>query len=102
MVEKVQLAMAAVLFLLGAGSIVMGFWTILSREYQQTLKGISSQSSRISSRAFTEAGFVPLVEASAKLIEAINSLIRTAVGIGVFLCLVGTGICLVAYWITTR
>jgi hypothetical protein len=102
MVETLQLVMAAMLFILGAIAIVTGLWTILSREYQETLKGISTQSARISTRALTEAGFVPLVEASARLIEAVNGLIRTAVGVGVFLCIIGTGLCTVAYWITTR
>ena len=101
MVETIQLGMAAVLFLMGASSIVMGLWTILAREYQQTLKGISAQSARVNSRALTEAGYIPLVEASARLIEAVNSLIRTAVGVGVFLCLIGAALCLAGFWITT-
>ena len=101
MVKTVQLSMATILFLMGASAIAMGLWTILAREYQQTLRGISAQSARVNSRALTEAGFIPLVEASARLIEAVNSLIRTAVGVGAFLCLIGTGLCLAGFWITT-
>ncbi len=101
MVSTVQLSMAAILFLMGSSAVVMGLWTILAREYQQTLRGISAQSARVNSRALTEAGYIPLVEASARLIEAVNSLIRTAVGVGVFLCIIGTALCLVAFWITT-
>lgn len=100
MVNTMQLLMAAILFVIGTAAIVLGLWTILAREYQQTLRGISAQSARINSRALTEAGFIPLVEASARLIEAVNSLIRTAVGVGVFLCFIGIGLCLAAWWIT--
>jgi hypothetical protein len=32
------------------------------------------------------------------LVEAINQLIRTSVGVGVFLCLAGVALCIVAFW----
>ena len=70
----------------------------MSREYQQALKSIAAQSAKISGKAITDVGVAPLIEASSRLIEAINQLIRTAVGVGVFLCLAGTVLCLVAFW----
>lgn len=98
MTTTLQVAMSVCLFLLGLCSCIAGLWTILSKEYQQALKSISAQSAKISSKAITDAGVAPLIEASSRLIEAINQLIRTAVGVGVFLCLAGGMLCLVAFW----
>ena len=98
MTTTLQVAMSVCLFLLGLCSCIAGLWTILSKEYQQALKSISAQSARISSKAITDAGVAPLIEASSRLIEAINQLVRTAVGVGVFLCLAGTVLCLGAFW----
>jgi len=94
----VREAMALVLFVLGLGACVAGIWTILAREYQQTLRGLSAQSGRLHARGLTEVGVVPLIDASARLVDAVNQLIRTAMGVGAFLCLVGVSLCLIAFW----
>jgi hypothetical protein len=44
----------------------------------------------------------PVIDSAARLVEAISQLIRTAAGIGAFLCIAGVGICVVAFWMTTR
>jgi hypothetical protein len=93
----IQGAMAIVLFALGVLACVAGIWTVLSREYQQALKGMSAQSSRLHARALTEVGVVPVIDAAARLVEAVNQLVRTAMGVGAFLCLIGLALCLIAY-----
>jgi len=98
MTTTLQVAMSVCLFLLGLCSCIAGLWTILSKEYQRALKSISAQAAKISSKGITDAGVAPLIEASSRLIEAVNQLIRTAVGVGVFLCLAGTVLCLGAFW----
>jgi hypothetical protein len=90
--------MAVGVFLLGVTACIAGIWTILAREYQQTLRGISAQSSRLHARSLTEIGVVPVMDASTRLVEAVNALIRTAMGVGAFLCLIGLALCLVAFW----
>lgn len=102
MTTALQVAMSVCLFLLGLCSCIAGLWTILSKEYQQALKSISAQSAKISSKAITDAGVAPLIEACTRLTEAINQLIRTAVGVGVFLCLAGAMLCLMAFWMLSR
>jgi hypothetical protein len=32
----------------------------------------------------------------------VNQLIRTAVGVGAFLCMLGIGVCAAAFWLTTK
>ncbi len=98
MVETLQAVMAASVFLLGLGSCVAGIWMILSRQYQQVLKSISAQSAKVSSKAVTDAGLAPLIQAMSGLVEAIDKLVRTSIGVGVFLCLAGVVLCLASFW----
>jgi hypothetical protein len=97
MITTLQVLMAVILFLLGLSSCVAGLWTILSKQYQQALKRISAQSAKVSSKALTDAGLAPLIQSMSSLVEAINQLIRTSVGVGVFLCLAGVVLCIVAF-----
>ena len=97
-VFSVREAMAVVMFGLGMLACLTGMWTLLAREYQQVLKGMSAQSNRLHARALTEVGVVPVIDASARLVEAVNQLVRTAMGVGAFLCLIGVALCLVAFW----
>jgi len=91
-------AMVLAVFSMGLLSIAAGLWTLLSRDYQRTLKGISAQSSRLHARALGDLGASPILDASARLVEAVNQLIRTAMGVGAFLCIVGAALCGFAFW----
>ena len=93
----VQEIMAISLFSLGVLACLAGMWTVLAREYQQTLKGLSAQSSRLHARALTDIGVVPAIDAAARLVDAVNQLVRTAMGVGAFLCLIGLVLCVIGY-----
>jgi hypothetical protein len=90
--------MAFAAFLLGLSSCVAGLWMILSRQYQKVLKSISAQSAKVSSKAVTDAGLAPLIQAMSGLVEAIDRLVRTSIGVGVFLCLAGVILLLASFW----
>lgn len=98
MIRTLQVLMSITLFALGMSSCAAGLWTILAKQYQDALKRISAQSAKVSSKAVTDAGLAPLIEAMSRLVEAISMLIRTSVGVGVFLCLAGGALCLAAFW----
>ncbi len=98
MIRTLQVFMSITLFVLGLSSCAAGLWTILAKQYQDALKRISAQSAKVSSKAVTDAGLAPLIEAMSRLVEAISMLIRTSVGVGVFLCLAGGALCLAAFW----
>ena len=70
----------------------------LNSRYQQVLKNLSAQSAKISGKAITDVGLAPLVGSMSELVTAINQLVRTSVGVGVFLCLAGVTLCLAAFW----
>lgn len=97
-IANIQIAMAVSLFVLGACSCIAGFWTILSKSYRQALQNISAHSARVSSKAVSDVALVPLLEAMSNLVKALDQLVRTSVGIGVFLCLTGVALCAVAFW----
>lgn len=90
--------MAVTVFAVGIVACVSGLWTILSREYQRALKAMTKQSHLLHSKAVTEMGIVPVIDSSARLVDAVNRLIRTAMGVGAFLCLMGLALVLVGYW----
>jgi hypothetical protein len=98
MITNLQIGMAISLFVLGLCSCVAGLWMILSRRYQQALRSISTHTARVSSKAITDTAMVPLIEALSGLVTAIDQLVRTSVGVGVFLCLAGIALCSVAFW----
>jgi hypothetical protein len=91
-------AMAIAMFVMGVVACLAGLWTLTAKEYQQALKGISAQSNRIHARGLTEVGVVPLIDSSARLVEAVTQMVRTAMGVGAFLCLIGLALCLIGYW----
>lgn len=91
-------ALALAMFALGLAACGAGVWTILAREYQRTIKGLVGQSNRLHARSLTEVGVVPIPDASARLVEATNQMIRTAMGVGAFLCLIGLAMCMLAFW----
>ncbi len=101
-VDEIELAMTVTLFLIGVVSCVSGLWIIMAKEYQETMRRLSSQSVKIHGRAATQDAVAPIIDSASRLVEAISQLIRTAAGIGAFLCVIGVGICVVAFWMTTK
>ena len=65
MTPSLSVIMSVALFALGVTALAAGIWTILAREYQQALKGITAQSNRLNARSLTEIGerHVPVLEA---------------------------------------
>ena len=96
-VADVQLAMATTLFVLGLLSALAGLYTIFAREYQQAMRGLSRQSTRIASEAIAEKGVSDAIQATANLVQAVNQLVRTATGVGTLLLVGGLGTCYLAY-----
>ena len=102
MIINLQIVMATSLFALGLASCIAGLCTILTKEYQEALKGLSAQSPRIYGKALTDLGVGPIIEASSHLVDAVSKLVRTALGVSVFLCLSGVAVCLAAFWMLSR
>lgn len=98
MVHTIQLIMAILLFLVGLAMLISGLLIIMTREYQETMRVLSNQSTRLSGKAITEMGVQAALEGTAYLLESVTRLVRTAIGTGAFLCLLGTLICGFSFW----
>ena len=82
-------------------AIVAGLFTILAKEYQQTLRLLASHSTKLSGKAITEEGLGPILDGMSRLLDAVRRLIATAVGVGAFLCLLGIGMAILGYLMFT-
>lgn len=96
-----QLIIAAVLFLLGCLSILLGVFILLSRGYSREIQTIASHTARLGHKGLTSE-VSGLVESASSLIDAINQLVRTASGVGAFLIILGMFMITATYWIISR
>lgn len=94
-----KLIMAAIVFLLGIICFIAGLRMILASELRASIRELVTQSARVSRRGVTEHSVAPILEATSRLVEAVSQLVRTAFGMGAFLCLIGMVLCLAAVWI---
>lgn len=94
----IQLVMAAVLFVVGVVMIVAGLFIILAREYQETMKLLSTQAPKLAGKAITDQTVLAAIEGTTRLLDSVKGLIQTAVGVGAFLCLFGVAVCSLAFW----
>jgi hypothetical protein len=97
----IQVIMAVVLFVAGLGMLISGLTIILTREFQEAMRTLSNQSTRLSSKAITDVGIQAAINGSSQLLDAITRLIQTAMGTGAFLCILGTAVCGVSFWMLT-
>jgi hypothetical protein len=99
---EIKIGMSIVMFAIGTLTVVAGLFIVLAKEYQETLKVLSSQSTRISGKALTDEGISPILQGTSQLLESVNKLVQTAVGVGAFLCLFGIGVCGLAFWMISQ
>lgn len=100
--QVVRVIMGLGLFILGALALFLGMGVILSREYQEALRTLTRDSSQLGTKAAQDAAFLPLLEGASSLVEAVTKMVQTAIGVGVFLCLLGAGLCTLAYWMFSQ
>ena len=97
--ESLRLLIAAVLFVLGLACFISGLRLTFAREYRDGMKELVAQSTRVGRRGMTEHSIAPVIDATSRLIDSVSKLVRTAFGMGAFLCLLGMTLCLLAVWI---
>ena len=102
MPQIIQMTMVVVLFITGLVMLSSGLWIILTREYQDTLRTLSAQSSRVSSKSLSDLTIQPAIESTSQLMDAITRMVQTALGLGAFLCILGSLLCATSLWISLR
>lgn len=101
MAATVQLVMAGLLFLVGIVMIGSGLFIILAKEYQETMRTLSAQAPKLTGKAVNEATVMAAMDGTTRLLDAVTKLIRTAVGVGAFLCILGLVVCGAAFYMVT-
>jgi len=91
--------MAGVLFLAGIVMIGSGLFIILAKEYQETMRTLSTQAPTLAAVSGGTVMTAPL--GTTRLPGVITNLTQTAIGVGAFLCILGLVICTTAFYIAT-
>ncbi len=100
--QTIKLIMGACVFLFGIFAAASGLYIIMRKEYQEALKTLAAQSPKLVSKSPVEDLVKPIAQSSVQLMETVNKLIQTAVGVGAFLCMLGSGLCVLAYWMISN
>lgn len=94
------LTMASVVILLGVGTMIAGVVVLLSRVLGKDVRTIADQTSKMAQKGIAEE-MAGLVGNASALLDALNNLVKTAAGIGIFLVFVGIGLMVLAYFLIT-
>lgn len=90
------LVLAGVLLVMGVLLIIIGVIVLVSRVLGGDLKKIAEQTATLAQKGIAEE-VAGLVGNASTLVEALNGLIKSAAGIGVFLILIGLVFMAAAY-----
>jgi hypothetical protein len=90
--------MAATLFVLGILSVSAGMIILVSKVMGGDLKEITKQSIRLAQKGIAE-DVAGLVGNASTLVDAVNQMVRTASGVGIFLVVIGFPLILFAYYL---
>jgi hypothetical protein len=93
-----QILIAAVVLVLGFLCVVIGILVLITRGYTREVRALAVQTARLGQKGVAQE-VTGLVNSASELVTAINQLVRTASGIGVFLILLGLAMLSAGYWI---
>jgi hypothetical protein len=99
--QDMQIIIAATVFLLGCLCLVLGAFVLINRGYSKEIRALATHTARLGQKGLAEE-LGTLVSSTSQLVSAINSLVRTASGIGVFLIMLGLVMIAGAYWIVEQ
>jgi hypothetical protein len=89
------------LFALGAISLASGIFILFKRVMGEELKIITSQTAKLVQKGLAEE-VAGLVGNASALLDALNQLVRTTTGVGVFMMMVGFILMVVAYYLAMQ
>lgn len=97
-VSEIQLIMACGTFLLGGITFLVGIFILVSGTMRRDLNVLATQTTRLAQKGLAEE-VAGLVGNASSLLNAVNELVRTAAGIGVFLIFIGMILVASSLWI---
>jgi uncharacterized membrane protein len=96
--NDIQLLIAAAVFVLGFLLILIGALVMVSRSYSREVRTLAAHTARLGQKGIAQ-DVTGLVMSATELVASINSLVKTASGIGLFLITLGVAMMAAAYWI---
>jgi hypothetical protein len=96
--DTLQLVMALGAFFLGTLTFITGVLILVTNTLRKDLRELSQQSARLAGKGLAEE-LSGLVGNASTLIAAVNDLVRTAAGIGIFLTELGLALMSIAAWL---
>jgi hypothetical protein len=95
---SLQIAMSLGAFLLGMLTFASGVFILVANTLRKDLRVITKQTSQLAAKGLAEE-LSGLVGNASTLIGAVNDMVRTAAGIGIFLAVLGLALMSVATWL---
>jgi len=96
--QDMQIIIGASVFLLGCMCIVLGAIVLISRGYSREVSAIATHAARLGQKGVVQE-MTGLVNSASELLVAINQLVRTASGVGVFLIALGITMIAAGYYV---
>ena len=96
-----QILIAGTVFVLGCLCILLGAFVLISRGYSREVKALAANTARLGQKGLSEE-VSGLVNSASTLVAALNELVRSANGVGLFLMTLGLMMLGAAYWIITE
>ena len=98
---EVQLSMGIGLFVIGVFTFWIGVIILVSRTTGRDVRTIATQTTRLAQKGLAEE-IAGLVGNASTLLNALNDLVRTAAGIGIFLTVIGLLLMGSSIWLVLR
>lgn len=96
--NDVQMLIAAALFVLGILGILIGIFVLVSRGQNKEIHTLAAHTARLGRKGISSE-VTGLVSSASELLGALNQLVRTATGVGVFLVTFGMSLLAASYWV---
>ena len=93
--------MVMALFMLGAVSFVTGLMILAVRASGKDVKALVAQTSQLAQKGLAE-DVAGLIGNASGLLDAMNQLVKTTAGVGVFLTILGVVLMSLASWIALK
>lgn len=100
-VQSILLLMALILFLVGLGTMITGIVILTTRAASKDMRNLADQTTKLAQKGIAE-DVAGLVGNASTLLDAINQMVRTTTGIGVFLTVLGLIMCVAGCWLALR
>jgi hypothetical protein len=101
MIHEILILMASILFVLGILSSIIGIIILTTRATGRDVRTLATQTTRLAQKGLAE-DVAGLVGNASALLDAINKLVRTTAGVGVFLTIFGLVLMIAASWIALK